>query len=298
MGLMPNSDRKGITSYLAGGLGNQLFMAAAAWEQSRRLNCPLYLNTSYLNRSGGNFSEIKKLDLPAQTSSNPHAWGSARMPNGRILPFPKIRAFSQKIFFEKDDSIYDPRIDSTKPNTTFIGYFQSEKYFPNVAKDLFTRIEDFELSKPEATYISLLSQEPAVTLHLRRGDYLVPGSVIASVAYANRALRLLRLLGNKDPVRVFTDSPKLAMQELRAFEEPFSIVDNGVLKSSLGTIKAMSLGSSFVLSNSSLSWWGAWMSKQRNTASGYVFVPRPWNKTGSARSDMLLSEWLTVDARG
>lgn len=294
---MAISDKKGITSYLAGGLGNQLFIAAAGWEQSRRLNCPLYLNTSYLNLSGGNLSEIQKLNLPTQNSNNPSAWGAARMPNGRILPFPNFRAFSQKIFLEKDDSIYDPKIHSIRPDTTLIGYFQSEKYFSSVANDLSVKIEEFDLEQQEAHYMSSLRQEPAVTLHLRRGDYLVPGSVIASITYANRALRLLRSLGNKDPVRVFTDSPELAKEELRELEEPFSIVDNAILRSGFGTIKAMSLGSSFVLSNSSLSWWGAWLSRKKNRRSGIIVAPRPWNKTGTARSDMLINDWLTLDAR-
>ncbi len=41
---MDRSD--GITGYLSGGLGNQLFVYAAALEQSRRLDCPLYLDCS------------------------------------------------------------------------------------------------------------------------------------------------------------------------------------------------------------------------------------------------------------
>ena len=30
----------GICAYLQGGLGNQLFILAAAWEQAERLDCP------------------------------------------------------------------------------------------------------------------------------------------------------------------------------------------------------------------------------------------------------------------
>lgn len=286
----------GVTGYIAGGLGNQLFILAAAWEQSRRLNCPLYLNTSYLKLSGLRDLELSQIDHPGVVLDRP-AWTSLKFPGNHIYPVPTVKAFREKVFLEKNQAQFDSRISSIKPRTTIVGYFQSPQYFPHVSKDLLSLISQAPLDKHEQEYLEELSKTPAVTLHLRRGDYQGTGTVIATTGYAQRAIKLVRQLGIQLPIRVFTDSPEVIATQLDDLQEDITLVDNKRLATGLGTIRAMALGEAIITSNSSFSWWGAWLADKTSPVPPVIICPRPWNETGTARADMLLKNWITLDAR-
>lgn len=290
----------GITAYVAGGLGNQLFILAAAWEQSRRLGCPLYLNTSYLRLSGLREMELNQIDHPGTDLGTGGDWTSRKFPKNHILPFPRrFSAVLNHVHLEKDQAKFDDRINTVKPGSFLVGYFQSERYFPRVAPELRELIESAECVNADGDYLRELQTRPAVTLHLRRGDYTAAthsDAIMATVAYARRALRLLRESGNTDPIRVFSDSPDLIASELSNLGEDFELADSTRLHSGLSTLRAMSLGSSMIMSNSSFSWWAAWL-MDSGVAPRTVIAPRPWNETGTARADMLRPHWITLDAR-
>lgn len=293
--------RDGITGYIAGGLGNQLFILAASWEQATRLACPLYLNTSYLAVSGLRELELDQISHPGIDLGTSGPWTSLKFPGDHIYPVPKSLSVARgKIFFEKNQARFDKKINTVTVGTMLIGYFQSAHYFPHIAPQLEELIQKAPATADELDYLEELRATPKVTLHLRRGDYqseVNSGSIVASADYARRALELVRKLGNTDPVRVFSDSPEQVKRELGQDAEYFEFVDNTRLTTGINTIKAMSLGSALIMSNSSFSWWAGWLMEQKQPGTATVISPRPWNESGTARADMLFPTWLSIDAR-
>lgn len=292
----------GICGYVAGGLGNQLFMLAAAWEQADRLGVPLYLDTSHYKVPGTRNFELSDFISPAQNLGAQSPWTSIRVSKERIFPVPKrLNPFTQSVFFEKNVTLYDDNINHVKPGTTLLGYFQSPLYFENVATGMASGINQFPSSTAEEDLIASMEADPRITLHLRRGDYLLPsssGQFVASVTYAERALSVLKEMGVDQRVRVFSDSPELVKTELEHWDADIEIVEDTSALSNMSTIKAMSKGTSFIMSNSSFSWWAAWLMNQKaDSAHNPVIAPRPWVGSGVARVDMLQKNWLTLDAR-
>lgn len=290
-----NRRREGITGYIAGGLGNQLFILGAAWEQAERLGVPLLLDRSHFGVTGTRGFELDALPTPARVLDPGESWRSVRISSERVLPFPTRLG---RIHLERDADRYSPSIQFVRPGTTLVGYFQSPRYFPTVGPRLLEAMEGMPETDVEAETLQRMRREPAITLHLRRGDYLaVPSDrqFIASVGYARRALRLLNDLGLRLPVRVFSDSVDLVRDELADVEAEFDFVDDR----SLGiwsTIKAMASGSAMIMSNSSFSWWAATLMEHRGT-SPIVIGPRPWTAGGTAKADLLGPDWITLDAR-
>lgn len=291
--------RDGICGYVMGGLGNQLFILAAAWEQSKRLGVPLYLDRSHF-AVGGTFAYgLDAVQHPGHVlTPSESPWRSIRINRERVLPLPR-RPWG-RVYLERDGDSYSPAIQSVRPGTTLVGYFQSPRYFPSVRDELASAMLDVPETEAEALRLSAVLAAPAITLHLRRGDYLAVSAdrqFVASVQYAIRALQTLRSIGIEHPVRVFSDSVSLVKEELRGAAGDFEFVEDDGVLGTWATLKAMSSGTAMIMSNSSFSWWGAELMRRRKGDSAPIIAPRPWTQTGTAKADLLGPDWITLDAR-
>ncbi|MDR7189106.1 hypothetical protein J2Y46_001929 [Microbacterium sp. BE35] len=285
----------GVSGYIAGGLGNQLFILAAAWDQARRLDCPLYLDRSHFAVAGTHRYGLEAVSVPAIELAPRESWRSVRINSERVLPVPTKVG---RVFIERTADAYMPSIEAIRPGTTLLGYFQSPRYFERVHADLLQAMWSTADTESETARIREMGERPAITLHLRRGDYLaVPTDrqFIASVDYAIRAIRLLRREGIDLPVRVFSDSVDLVKSELATAPGEFEFVEDDAALGTWATLKAMAAGKAMIMSNSSFSWWAAEMMQDRSEA--LVVAPRPWTLSGTAKADLLHPDWVTLDAR-
>ena len=291
----------GICGYVAGGLGNQLFMLAAAWKQADRLQCPLYVDTSHSTINTGRPFELSSFSSPAIELQDRSPWRTIKVSKTRSVPIPKRwNPKRQNLYIEKNVALFDSKINNVGIGTSLIGYFQSPKYFEGIETELINSINNFKYSNEELSEINSISSNEMITLHLRRGDYLNTGKsrdLVTSIEYAKRSISLLRSLGINHQIRVFSDSPEYVINELRHLDEDFVIGDSEKLLSPLATIKAMSMGTSMIMSNSTFSWWAAWLMSSRTSNNSKVIAPRPWLQTGQSRADLLMKEWITLDAR-
>lgn len=294
----------GITAYLQGGLGNQLFIFAAALEQSKRIGCNLYIDSSaYVAKDPLDF--VKTTNWPFQldffdhgaeiiTDYSPWRHNSPRRP--KILRNPARRSFQIPVFREKTFG-YEEKINKIKSGTTIFGYFQSPKYFQNVGEDLAKIIDSAHLNPFDISGIENIENEPAIHLHIRRGDYLSPSAAkfhgLTSIDYFLNSIDILNRIYPDAKYRVFTDSPEHVSQEF-GDDFNFEIFDDKGMTTQ-GVLLALSKGQALVASNSSFSWWAGWkMSKQSEKI---IIAPRPWQSGGESGLDLILPNWLTLDAR-
>ncbi len=288
----------GITAYVAGGLGNQLFILGAAWEQAQRLGCPLYLDTSSFDVNKLHPYGLDVLDVPARRlTAQGSPWRTARLA-GRHLPVP--RRLPGRVHLERSVEHFSSTVFDVRPGTTLIGYFQSARYFPTVRDDLLASLRAVPETPEETAYLDDVRARPAVTLHLRRGDYLHGPQdrvFLATVAYARRAIALLRRAGAGGHVRVFTDSVDVVRGELGADVDGLEFVEKTVPLGTIATLKAMASGTAMIMSNSSFSWWAAMLMAGSQEQAPLVVAPRPWTAAGESRADMLEPGWITLDAR-
>ena len=292
--------RDGVLGYVAGGLGNQLFILAAAWAQAKRLGVALYLDLSHHGAKGSWAYALGDLNFPGVVLTSKSPWRSVRTPGGRVLPFPRDPRALRRVYVEKDDTRFDPAINSILPGTSMFGYFQSERYFESIKAEVRRMILSAPETPREAEYLAGLASEKRIAVHLRRGDYLLAPAdrrLIASTDYALRARQVLAALGHDYPLRVFSDSPELVRAELAGVDADVEFADEEGLLTPINTIKAMASAEALVMSNSSFSWWAAWLLQEERGPSATVVAPRPWNESGTAKADMLKREWLSLDGR-
>jgi hypothetical protein len=301
----------GVGLYLIERLGNQLFMYAAALEQARRLQCPLYLNLAWYRRrpkpnrpysldafDHGMVVRTDPSDDPILVRGSPILRGS-RLWYEHVRP--ALCGGRGRLHVERSFA-YDPSINSIEQGTTLLGYFQSWRYFPNVGDELRARITN--LTAPSQWYLdtakAIGDSKGSIILNLRRGDYRQPDLQLvhglATRAYYERGLGLLRAQGYNGPVFVFSDEVDVAMDELSGIDPQLEPIDPPPGTHPLEILLAMSRADSMVMANSSFSWWAAWLGDRPDRL---VIGPRPWfTDTRIDDRDLLLPGWLTLARAG
>lgn len=298
LGAQARPDRTpGITGYLRGGLGNQMFIAAAAMEQCRRLGVPLLLDTSFLTMRPQHNGDISVLDHGGEMVASAPRW--LRIEPSRLAGL-HLPAWATARVFTEASFAYDARIEHIKPRTTLNGYFQSWRYFQGCADELRTRFS--EVRQPsewyERTRDELGALGPWVGLHVRLGDYLDPVVAqrhgVVGAEYVERAVDVVRSLGHGGEVVLFSDDPERARGLHPALARAHVVVAPRE-SHPIESMVLMSRASALVIANSSFSWWAGYLGHRPGRP---VICPRPW--FGSLRldtRDLLLPEWITVERR-
>jgi hypothetical protein len=209
----------------------------------------------------------------------------------------------------EDHFHFDEKLFETCPdNINLDGYLQSEKYFKHIESEI---REDFEfiddILNPCKEFIDEF--EKIIFLHVRRGDnvgreHLHP---IPSMKYYEQALTYF-----EDDCYVFvaTDDVEWCKEQEFFSSEKFLLNEdiqqyshecmegNGEYKKSFipyVDLCLMSLCNGAIISPSTLSWWGAWLQKNRTNP---VIAPDPWfgpqllkdNNT----KDLLPDSWIKL----
>ncbi len=147
------------------------------------------------------------------------------------------------------------------------GWFQSEKYFDNE-----TVLEIFKIPEDIKDYIMkkygyIFDSGPINSIHVRRGDYTkVPHEFITcSISYYQRAIKLL---GKDQRYLVVSDDIDWCKENFKG--DNFIFIEN---EEALTDLYLQSLCTNNIISNSTFSWWGAWLNPNKDKK---VICPKKW----------------------
>ena len=190
-------------------------------------------------------------------------------------------------FFHFDQELFDYCPD----HVSLQGYFQTEKYFKHIEHQIraeYTFVDD--ILEPCKEMIS--GTDNPIALHIRRGDY-----VINSENHFNLPLEYyeaaLKHFNDDRNVIVFSDDSKWCHEQSLFSDDRFIISDNDDNRVDLCL---MSLCKDFIIANSTYSWWGAWLSSNKNKK---VIAPVQWfGKTGYTKDhdtkDLIPDTWTRI----
>lgn len=195
--------------------------------------------------------------------------------------------------------LYDSNLMVAPKNQNIFaeGYFQSEKYFSKYFEII---REDFKFKNNIKTkgdeYINNLQLNiPIVALHVRRGDNLGPGSptLLVTDTFYKNAIKYIDYKIPNYKLLIFSDDKKWCQEN---FSEQ-TIVDG---LSDLEELYVMTRCNHFIIGSSSFSWWGAWLSHEKNKI---VISPNKWfsekimnnSPLSSQGSDILPSDWIKLE---
>jgi len=290
-----NGQRQPVVVGLSGGLGNQMFQYATGRALAARLGAPLVLDLSWFGDKKKRRFALSPFHIVAELNSQ-CPWLPRR---GQALVSRISRRWAQRILgvpvWREPHFHYTPEFAILQGGVFLEGYWQSERYFGDIRSLL---LADFALQVPLSPACAELCEALAacdsICVHVRRGDYLSnPVAArthgICAMGYYRAGVRELALGLERPHCFVFSDDPAWVRSSL-ALDYPMTVVDvNGPEDAHLD-LTLMAACRHFLIANSSLSWWGAWLSRYPEKR---VIAPAHWFLTqGKDTRDLLPESWL------
>jgi Glycosyl transferase family 11. len=247
-----------------GRLGNQLFQYAFLRITARRLGtqffCPKW-----------DGDDIFNLNDEGERASEP---------SGIIHHFEPHR---QPGFTSKALSIGD--------KTEILGYFQSEKYYPDkgLVREWY-RFKNEIVTEVEKLYGDIL-QRDCVSFSLRLDsdyEYFREWFPLYPLSFYKKSLSVTKPQGS---ILVFSDRPDLAREFLRDFQgQELIFVDN---LNAPQQLYLMTRCRANTITNSSFAWWGAWLNAHPRKI---VVAPSAWCRPGMRTqiADILCDDWVKI----
>lgn len=245
-----------IIPALGGRLGNNMFMIAHAYVQGLNYNKQMVIAKNQLVYEGNDYSQ---------------------------------NIFSKFEFIEEfdDNKNCNPRVPSNDKHTIYSGYYQSEKHFERYSENIKAMFgPPLEFINRIRTEIPVISNTEVTVINVRRGDYLFYPNYhpVVSPEYIFKALELV-------PSKQYL----IASDDIPWCKEHLNLPNAIYLEGwkSHEQLWIMAMCHHYVISNSSFSWWAAYLSRHPGKI---VIAPETWFGPEAPQnwSDMYCKDWTIL----
>ena len=285
-----------------GGLGNQL-QQYALYEKLKSLGKEVKIDISWFGNDHGKALK-RELELdyfPNVTYEACTLMELQQVGNRSTLRkvFEKIHVVDSRLYVEHQ--MYDERIYEMD-NKVLEGYWACEAYYADILPKLQNKLQFPKSKNPKNINMEeKMSSCNAVSIHLRRGDYLTAENQqmfggICTEEYYEKALSYVKERVEDARFFVFSDDPVYAREKHSG--EEYTIVDINHGRDSFFDIYLMSCCKHHICANSTFSFWGARLNprdekimvrplKQKNCD---WYVPQEMKR--------LWKNWVLIDEEG
>ncbi len=135
-----------------------------------------------------------------------------------------------------------------------------------------------------------MQQENSVSIHVRRGDYVWQGYVLLTQKYYTQAIEYMNANLDNPHFYIFSNDMKWVRENLK-IDAPHTFVDWN--KKDYQDLELMSFCKNHIIANSTFSWWGAFLSKNKNKI---IIAPdKHASWTGDWFNSLLAPDFVTLD---
>jgi hypothetical protein len=297
-----------ITVYLSGGLGNQLFQIASGLQFNPK---KLVINTYQVN---GKFDLTAFLEFIAdkhslqmvEDSTSPgllfkrahnFTLRSSQWRGKSVVQNFIVKLLTRAVYFFctlslRDfytDQIYFDEFVLKESDFDVVGYFQTEKVAEVIKDDLREYFDSHFEGHSDALE---KNSECDLMLHVRRGDYVSENRIgMLSLDYFDSGITEILKTHSISKLNFFTNGeidPTFlnSIFNVREISQP-------VTHSAIELLAEMRSGRFFLISNSTLSWWAAYLS---TNSEKQVFAPTPWFRMLPEPVNLIPKDWKRLPA--
>lgn len=269
-----------IITHLKDGLGNQLFQYAVGRALAHKNNTELKLDITQVEAEKSSHHNYYRLDA---FNIQENFATAQEIKNQR------------QVIERNNPCIFQPEILNLPDGVGLYGYWQSEKYFSDIADII---LKEFTLKNPLGEvsnfwHEKILAAECAVSLHVRNGDYMTPFNRNFTGTISNKYYcECINQLKNSYPnltLFVFSDELNWVKENLN-FDVPTEFVEG--CEHDFEEMHLMSLCKHNIITHSTFSWWSAWLNQNPDKK---VLTPYPWGRSiFFGNSSILPESWIKI----
>lgn len=286
---------------VVGGLGNQLFCYAAGAYLAKKTNAHLVLDISKIGVGAVNHGktiinfqldcEVKEFSSVATNRFRT----IQRVSNKLATKFDLYRQLRDRTEGRYTARLvgYENEFANLYQARKISGYFQSYVYADFVKDDLRRNLTLKELSNWFKEQEKMIKDENPIVIHMRRGDYLAANDDfgVLSISYYEAAVTVLSASESNRKIWIFTDSPELIREEIAGSELVMARIIIAPIESSPNeSLVLMSRASDLVISNSTYSWWAAYLASDNSN----VVAPEKWFRKRQDPELLLPDDWVKI----
>lgn len=209
--------------------------------------------------------------------------------------------------YHEKDCNYDEKVLEREPSY-LTGYFQSEDYFKEIEKEvreafvfqpiIFEKIPEDRKTRIWS-YKQQIEESLAVSIHIRRGDYLAGSEIYGGNCtdeYYRSAVRLIKETYPQAVFFVFSNDEAWTEEWIKDHfqKESFVLISGSTEETGYLDMYLMSRCKHHIIANSSFSWWGAYLNPSKDKT---VIAPARWFNNQDCR-DIYTSEMIRISSKG
>lgn len=294
-----------IVIHMMGGLGNQLYQYAL-YEKMKTLGKEVKLDTFVYKDIAGEEKEWRPFEL----SRFPYiSFAEATQADREVLLDNNLSLFhkvKRKLCGRKDKTYretreYMPEI-FTLDNVYLYGFWNCEKYYEDMIPLLQERLQfPASNSEKQQACIEQMKTENAVSLHVRRTDYLTTADGkrymgICTDAYYEQAISYMKENVENPVFYIFSDDVAYCKEKYK--DENMHIVDWNTGEDSLFDMQLMSLCKHNICANSTFSMWGARLNKNPEKMMIRPLHHDQYETTSPQQVQEMWKNWILIDPNG
>jgi hypothetical protein len=198
--------------------------------------------------------------------------------------------------FREKSFDFDSSVLSLPDNTYLNGYWQSHRYFDDIADVIRAETIPSHAAGPRDIAIKeAIDATEAGSVHVRRGDYVTQKAAATahgacSLDFYRAALAKVGSVVCKPHFFIFSDDAEWARRNISP-PGPSTFVDHNGPEAAFQDLRLMSLCKHHVIANSSFSWWGAWLNPRERKL---VVSPRNWFADSRPTGTLTPSTWICL----
>lgn len=308
--------KNSVTLNLTGGLGNQIFQLAAAVALAGKEKIYVEKSIGSPRKQPDGSSDVEAFKWPSNvyfsptreaprivkkflnislrlgisSSRNRNKFGSKHIN--------RLSSLALSLYLGSWRNIVTPRgigyapIDLPK-RSFLVGYFQSYKWPDEVYPELMS-ITLSESGSEFLSFVELAKTEKPMLVHIRLGDYVsIDTFGIPSADYYREAIGYILANSKLNKIWLFSNEPEKAVRLLPEFARGLVRIIPESSLTPAETLELMRHCYAFVIANSTFSWWGAYLSYNRDSLK---VGPTPWFKGEPSPKDIIPESWKTFEA--
>ena len=265
-----------------GRLGNQLFQFASTIGIARKAELEVVFPIENVTNSVvEHFKDGKVLNITFDIPKVFNLNKNIIVPKSEL----NIKYTINEPHFHFDSTLFEKISD----NTDLTGYYQSEKYFKHIQNELYDLLTFKDDIKEKAINIFPKVAGNTVSIHIRRGDYVYLQQ-FHPLCTNDYYIKAANIFENINPYFIIFSDDITYCKELFGNSENILYIDN---VDPYVDLCLMSMCDHNIIANSSCSWWGAWLNKNKNKK---VVAPKQW--FGPAYShdtkDLYCKNWIVL----